>query len=113
MNEPEPQHCLDYRAAWQEYCTCFDADEAKRLERRMDQAQKHFSLNEFQVFKKTLPGYTEYWEFLGDRFQSMLDKKLAEMRKGCENCPCGHPAEEHFQCGCLTGCPGGCPACSR
>lgn len=30
----------------------------------------------------------------------------------CEGCKCGHPANDHFQCGCNTGCPGGCPACS-
>jgi hypothetical protein len=28
-------------------------------------------------------------------------------------CPCGHHESEHFQCGCNTGCPGGCPVCSK
>lgn len=39
--------------------------------------------------------------------------ELEEPRRNCVGCPCGHPAEEHFRCGCLTGCPGGCPACSK
>jgi hypothetical protein len=39
------------------------------------------------------------------------EEELVKIRKGCENCPCGHPAEDHFRCGCMTGCPGGCPLC--
>lgn len=29
------------------------------------------------------------------------------------DCLCGYPPSAHFQCGCNTGCPGGCPVCSR
>jgi hypothetical protein len=34
----------------------------------MDSAQNHFTFDEFQEFKDTLPGYQEYWDGFAERF---------------------------------------------
>jgi len=60
----EPEHHARYRVAWKEYCTCVDEQQARQLEREMDDAQNSFYFDEFQAFKLALPGYSEYWNFM-------------------------------------------------
>lgn len=72
-NMREPEHHNRYRKAWEEYSTCFDKVRAKELEREMDSAQNHFGWDEFQEFKKTLPGYIEYWNFLFLKGAKMIE----------------------------------------
>ena len=38
----------------------------------MDAAQNLFSWDEFQAFKKTLPGFVEYWGSIVDELREML-----------------------------------------
>lgn len=58
-----PNHTERYARAWDLYRSEGLSDEAKIiLEREMDEAQNSFSFDEFQEFKKTLPGFCEYWE---------------------------------------------------
>ena len=56
-------HEKQYADAWDEYCKG-PTSRALELEGIMDQAQNHFTLDEFQEFKKTLPGYLEFWNAL-------------------------------------------------
>ena len=44
------------------------------LENEMDSAQNLFGWQEFQDFKKTLPGYCEYWQNLGNFLRKGLEK---------------------------------------
>lgn len=53
-----------YARAWDEYRTCFDKSRARELEVEMDSAQNHFTFDQFQEFKVTLPGYVGYWNDL-------------------------------------------------
>lgn len=56
-------HQQRYRDAWEKYRdpTLTDA-ERQVLEQEMDSAQNDFTWDEFQDFKKTLPGYLEHWK---------------------------------------------------
>lgn len=68
-----PDHHTRYRKAWLEYyhltrygrpSTDFSSDfmrDAYRLEHEMDQAQNYFTWDEFQEFKRTLPGFLDIW----------------------------------------------------
>jgi hypothetical protein len=60
----EPEHHRRYREAWAAYRTNLDPEEARRLEREMDSAQERFTPPEFHAFKRTLPGFVEYWNDL-------------------------------------------------
>jgi hypothetical protein len=59
-----PDHHRRYREAWIEYRTNFDEQRKIELEKEMDAAQSHFSWEEFQSFKQTLPSFVEYWNDL-------------------------------------------------
>jgi len=69
----EPIHHERYARAWSLHRDPDISDESRRiLEQEMDDAQNYFSWDEFQEFKRTLPGFDEYWEFL----RKELIKKL-------------------------------------
>ena len=55
----EKEHEIRYRRAWELHQA--DGADKKKLEREMDDAQDHFTFEEFQVFKRTLPGYEKFW----------------------------------------------------
>lgn len=64
--ETIPNHHLRYSRAWSLYQEKGLSEELKiSLENEMDSAQNLFGWQEFQDFKKTLPGYCEYWQKLG------------------------------------------------
>jgi hypothetical protein len=69
----EPVHHKRYRVAWEAY---LDPDTPEdcipALQKEMDLAQNHFSFEEFQVFKKTLPGYEEEWSRLENEILQKL-----------------------------------------
>ena len=51
-----------YARAWFLYRdTSLDDATRQTLEQEMDSAQNHFTWAEFQEFKKTLPGYEDFW----------------------------------------------------
>lgn len=60
--EGEPEHHRRYRLAWLAH---LDPDTPEHclidIENEMDSAQNHFTWDEFQEFKKTLPGFVEHW----------------------------------------------------
>jgi hypothetical protein len=55
-------HHERYRRAWLLYQSKGLSDEAKKaLEREMDAAQEHFTYEEFALFKRSLPGFQDFW----------------------------------------------------
>lgn len=51
-----------YRRAWGLHRDAGDNDELKViLEREMDECQNHFKMDQWQAFKKTLPGFETHW----------------------------------------------------
>ena len=71
-----PAHHIRYARAWALYQDEKLDDEAKlALEKEMDSAQNDFSFDEFQVFKKKLPGYMAYWENIVPNFFAEVVKK--------------------------------------
>lgn len=63
-----------YAAAWAAYKETWDDGERLRLGKAMDSAQNHFTWQQFQEFKVTLPGFIEYWAAV----PSMLAKQLRD-----------------------------------
>jgi hypothetical protein len=58
-----PSHHERYARAWDLYLDESLSDGARRsLEQEMDSAQNHFTWDEFQAFKLTLPGFVEHWD---------------------------------------------------
>jgi len=63
MNKIMPEHHRRYAMAWTLHCEPNCSQETKIiLEKEMDNAQNHFSWDEFQAFKQTLPGFVEFWK---------------------------------------------------
>ncbi len=55
-------HKERYAIAWKLHQDKNTSEYSKRImEHVMDSAQNHFSWDEFQEFKKTLPDYAEHW----------------------------------------------------
>lgn len=67
------KHQDDYRRYWMKYLDCTSSVRRKELESLMDQAQNHFSWNEFQEFKVTLPHYIDHWKGLLIEAKEKLD----------------------------------------
>mgnify|MGYP003660893880 CR=1 FL=1 len=64
--ERPPEHHARYARAWKMHQDKGISDEAKRmLEKEMDSAQNHFEWDEFHTFKKTLPGFVQFWKDWG------------------------------------------------
>ena len=62
-NLATPSHHVRYARAWLLYQDQDISDDSRlALEREMDAAQNSFEWNEFQKFKKTLPGYVQFFE---------------------------------------------------
>jgi hypothetical protein len=67
-----PSHHLRYAQAWKEYSSPGISESRKEeLEQEMDSAQNKFGFKEFQEFKKTLPGFIEYWTKLKDNLTTL------------------------------------------
>ena len=67
-----PIHHERYARAWSLHRDPAMSDESRQiLEREMDDAQNHFTWDEFQEFKKTLPGFVEYW---AEKKEELLSK---------------------------------------
>lgn len=76
----EPIHHRRYRIAWSLYRDKnLNQDLKKNLEKEMDSAQNYFQYSEFQEFKKTLPGFIEFWD---NFYQDSLEQ--AKMVLGVE-----------------------------
>ena len=75
FSDTEPSHYRRYRVAWEAYIDP-DTPDACRLdlENEMDSAQNEFTFDEFQEFKKTLPGFVRFWQELHDGGLAALDK---------------------------------------
>lgn len=72
-----PIHHARYAQAWALYQDKGMSDETyKALETEMDSAQNHFCFQEFQEFKKTLPGFVEHWAGLESAARAMLLDKF-------------------------------------
>lgn len=64
-------HHVRYARAWSLYQDDDISDESRKaLEREMDAAQNSFEWNEFQEFKKTLPGYAKFFE---EQYLKLID----------------------------------------
>lgn len=62
MDTP-PEHHVRYARAWALHQDENNSEETLRtLENEMDSAQDLFGWDEFQEFKKGLPGFIEYWD---------------------------------------------------
>ena len=71
----EPEHHTRYKRAWslyQEEGLCQES--RKALEKEMDSAQNHFSWDEFQDFKETLPGFNEFWENISNSADKIITR---------------------------------------
>lgn len=68
----EPEHHKRYREAWEAYRKTGNPD----LGRKMDMAQNQFTWDEFQAFKKTLPGFCEHWQGLKETCRNLMVGKL-------------------------------------
>ncbi len=76
-NKEIPDHHRRYAIAWSLYQDA-DCSEQSRmlLAREMDDAQNHFTWDEFQSFKETLPGYIDYWEAQANSLLDHLNRKF-------------------------------------
>ena len=59
-----PEHHRLYRQYWEEFRDCVSRKRSDELKRLMDEQQNLFYNMEFHRFKKTLPGYVDYWNAL-------------------------------------------------
>jgi len=83
MYVQEPKHHRRYRIAWSLYQDKGLTDEHRLiLEQEMDGAQNHFTWDEFQTFKETLPGFVEFWKALGASMDVAL--KVFQERNGID-----------------------------
>ena len=71
----EPNHQKQYREAWQAWKKTGNLNRKKELEKKMDNAQNNFEWDEFQLFKKTLPGFCEHW----DKWNKELKKAVCRL----------------------------------
>lgn len=73
-----PIHHERYARAWSLHRDPSMSDESRQiLEREMDDAQNHFTWDEFQKFKTTLPGYVEYWAGMKEQVLSDLRRRFS------------------------------------
>jgi len=73
MTEDIPEHHKRYARAWSLYQDKTLSKDAKiALEREMDSAQNHFSWDEFQVFKATLPNFVDFWEIWRNKLEQQM-----------------------------------------
>jgi predicted nucleotide-binding protein (sugar kinase/HSP70/actin superfamily) len=73
----QPLHHQRYRRAWDLYQDESLSPAAKKiLENEMDSAQKYFGWEEFQEFKKTLPGFIEHWDNLTKNMTQALKQMI-------------------------------------
>lgn len=71
-----PHHHLRYERAWLLYRDGGIPDECMLLlEREMDDAQNHFTVDEFKTFKRHLPGFREMWDGMSKRAVKHLEKQ--------------------------------------
>ena len=73
-----PIHHERYARAWSLHRDPDMSDESRQiLEREMDDSQNHFTWDEFQEFKETLPGFVDHWAGLKDELMSKLEDRYS------------------------------------